>query len=88
MTQNENRDDLYEYGRRGRGVGLSIMLALLAVLVLGGLFWFGTHGSDEISDERLAPQRQTTGAGTGARPEMPNVRPPADKPTPPPAARQ
>ena len=36
MTQNENRDDLHEYGRRGRGIGLSIMLALLAVLVLAG----------------------------------------------------
>ena len=62
MTQNENRDDLHEYGRRGRGIGLSIMLALLAVLVLG-LFWFGTHGSHEISDERLTPQRQSMGAG-------------------------
>lgn len=82
MTHNDNRD-LYEYGRRGRAVGLGIMLSLLAVLVLGGLFWFGTRGSDEFSEERLTPQRQTTGRA------MPNVlRPPADIPSRPPATGQ
>ena len=30
MTQKDN-SDLYEYGRPGRGVGVGIMLALLAV---------------------------------------------------------
>ena len=79
MTPNDNRD-LYEYGRRGRAVGL--MLSLLAVLVLGGLFWFGTRGSDEFSEERLTPQRQTTGRA------MPNIRPPADIPSRPSATRQ
>ena len=59
MTQKDN-SDLCEYGRPGRGVGVEIMLALLA----GGLFWFGTRSSDEISDERLTPQRQSMGAGT------------------------
>ena len=58
MTQKDN-SDLCEYGRPGRGVGVEIMLALLA----GGLFWFGTRSSDEISDGRLTPQRQSMGAG-------------------------
>ena len=62
MTQKDN-SDLYEYGRLGRGLGVGIMLAFLAVLVLGGLFWFGTGSSDEISDGRLTPQRQSMGAG-------------------------
>ena len=71
MAQDPNRD-LYEYGRRGRGVGLGVMLALLAVLVFGGLFWFGTRVSDDVS-ERLTPKRQTTGVGSGR--ELPTVRP-------------
>ena len=87
MTQKDN-SDLYEYGRLGRGVGVGIMLAFLAVLVLGGLFWFGTRSSDEISDGRLTPQRQSMGAGTMSGREISGPRPPTDIMPPPPAARQ
>ena len=83
MTQKDN-SDLYEYGRPGRGVGVGIMLALLA----GGLFWSGTRSSDEISDERLTPQRQSMGAGTMSGREISGPRPPTDIMPPPPAARQ
>ena len=84
MAQDPNRD-LYEYGRRGRGVGLGVMLALLAVLVFGGLFWFGTRVSDDVS-ERLTPKRQTTGVCSGR--ELPTVRPPTGIPARPPTTRQ
>ena len=83
MTQKDN-SDLCEYGRPGRGVGVEIMLALLA----GGLFWFGTRSSDEISDGRLTPQRQSMGAGTMSGREISGPRPPTDIMPPPPAARQ
>ena len=72
MTQKDN-SDLCEYGRPGRGVGVEIMLALLA----GGLFWFGTRSSDEISDGRLTPQRQSMGAGAMSGREISGSRPPA-----------
>ena len=86
MTQKDN-SDLYEYGRLGRGVGVGIMLAF-SPFSSGGLFWFGTRSSDEISDGRLTPQRQSMGAGTMSGREISGPRPPADIMPPPPAARQ
>jgi len=49
MTQNENRDDLYEYGRRGRGVGLSIMtrVAGRSSPWRAGLVWHAWFERDE-----------------------------------------
>ena len=83
-------DNLRAYGRKGRGAGVGIMLALLAVLVVGGMLWFGfgTSSSDLAMDEKLTPQRQTTGAGSRAAREDAVIVPPADRQTTFPATRQ
>ena len=77
MTHGPNRDpgDRREINvierpirRANDSLNIGVTVAVLAILVLGGLFWYGTNNTTTVgtNDRPIAQGPATTGVGTGA----------------------
>jgi hypothetical protein len=60
------------YTRRGAGLGVALMLGLMAAFVAAGIwFYAGANDPADVTDNRPAEERSTTGAGSDPLPRTP-----------------